>query len=332
MKSTAIRMTREDASNTPEYDVRVDERDIEIEDHQVLVQTKQASVCDADLRYYKGLDWPHDLPPFEWPGHEGGGTVVEVGKQVTKFKAGDRVMLFGLDGCWSEYFKSPEKNLYKAPDGLSDLAAYMGEPISVGMFGAMSSGLQLGDDVAVTGLNFQGLIAVQAFKAMGARRVIAIDYSDRHLDLAGELGADVVINTTSANAIEEVRQMTSGVGVDLSYQSCGYWNPRAEEYFDIALEIARDEGILASVTDIMSPIRANLHRCHHHAIDVRFPAIMHHAPAFRDQWVHRVLRPVAEGFVDIEKLVTARFPLRDAAAAMKLFDEDEDQIKIVLEL
>ncbi|MCL4767523.1 MAG: zinc-binding dehydrogenase [Hyphomicrobiaceae bacterium] len=330
MRTTAIRMTRDAASNKPEFDITVDSRDLEIKDHEVLVRTRQASVCDADLRYWKGMDWPHDLPPFEWPGHEGGGEVVEVGRQVKDFKPGDRVMLFGLDGCWSEYFKSPERNLFKAPEGLSDAVAYMGEPIAVGMYGVFASGVNLGDDVAVTGLNFQGLIAVQGLKARGARRVIAIDYSDRHLSMARELGADITINSTEANAIAEVRELTSGIGVDVSYHSCGYWNPRAEEYFDIALEIARDEGILTSVPDIMSPIRANLHRCHHHAIDVRFPAIMHHAPAFRQQWVGRVLRPVADGLIDIEKLITARFPMKEAAAAVELFNTDEHQVKIVL--
>ncbi len=330
MKTTAIRMTRDAASNRPEFDITVDSRHLEIKDHEVLVRTRQASICDADLRYFKGMDWPHDLPPFEWPGHEGGGEVVEVGRQVKDFKPGDRVMLFGLDGCWSEYFKSPERNLFKAPEGLSDAVAYMGEPIAVGMYGVFASGVNLGDDVAVTGLNFQGLIAVQGLKARGARRVIAIDYSDRHLSMARELGADITINSTEANAIAEVRELTSGIGVDVSYHSCGYWNPRAEEYFDIALEIARDEGILTSVPDIMSPIRANLHRCHHHAIDVRFPAIMHHAPAFRQQWVGRVLRPVADGLIDIEKLITARFPMKEAAAAVELFNTDEHQVKIVL--
>lgn len=323
-------MTKAAGQNKKEYDIVVDRRELELAEHEILVKTVQASVCDADLRYANGLPWPHDLPPFDWPGHEGGGIVVDVGSKVRKVAPGDRVMLFGLDGCWAGHFKSPERNIFKAPDGLSDTVAFMGEPVAVGMYGVFASGVELGDDVAVTGLNFQGLIAVQGLKARGARRVIAIDYSDRHLAMAKELGADVIVNTTKDGAIEAVRDMTGGVGVDVSYHSCGYWNPRAEEYFDIALEVARDEGIVASVTDIMSPITANLHRAHHHALDVRFPAIMHHSPHFREQWVHRVLRPVADGFVNIEKLVTASFPMTEAAQAMELFRRDEDQVKIIL--
>lgn len=332
MRTQAIRMMKAEGQNKKEYDIVLDERALELDEHEILIKTGQASVCDADLRYASGMPWPHDLPPFDWPGHEGGGIVAEVGSKVRKVKPGDRVMLFGLDGCWAQHFKSPERNIYKAPEGLSDTVAFMGEPVAVGMYGVFASGVQLGDDVAVTGLNFQGLIAVQGLRARGARRVIAIDYSDKHLAMAKELGADMLINTTKTDAIAEVRELTKGVGVDLSYHSCGYWNPRAQEYYNIALEIARDEGIVTSVTDIMSPITANLHRAHHHALDIRFPAIMHHGPYFRDQWVQRVLRPVEDGTVNIEKLVTARFPLNEAAKAMELFKSDQDQVKIVLTL
>ena len=332
MRTEAIRMTRLPGQNKQAYDIVVDSRELELGPTDILIKTGQASVCDADLRYATGMPWPEDLPPFEWPGHEGGGIVVEVGSKVGKVKPGDRVMLFGLDGCWARHFKSPERNVYKAPDGLSDTVAYMGEPVAVGMYGVFASGVQLGDDVAVIGLNFQGMIAVQGLKAKGARRVIAVDYSKKHLDMAKDLGADVVINTTEADVVTAIRDLTSGFGVDVAYHSCGYWNPRAQEYYNIALEVTRDEGILTSATDIMSPITANLHRAHHHAIDIRFPAIMHHAPYFRDRWVEKVLRPVVDGTVNIERLVTARFPLTEAAKAIELFKQDLDQVKIVLTL
>jgi threonine dehydrogenase-like Zn-dependent dehydrogenase len=330
MHTQAVRMVKAQGQNRKEYEIVLDQREVELADHEILVKTAQASVCDADLRYASGMPWPNDLPPFEWPGHEGGGIVIDVGSKVRKVSPGDRVMLFGLDGCWAEHFKSPERNIFKAPDGLSDTAAFLGEPVAVGMYGVFASGVELGDDVAVIGLNFQGLIAVQGLKAKGARRIIAVDYSEKHLTMAKELGADVLINTTQIGAIEAIRELTSGIGVDVSYHSCGYWNPRAEEYFNIALEVARDEGIVTSVTDIMSPINVNLHRAHHHALDVRFPAIMHHSPHFREQWVQRVLRPVADGLVNIEKLVTAKVSLKEAAKAMELFKEDEDQVKILL--
>ena len=119
MRTEAIRMIKAEGQNREDYDIVVDHRDLVLDEHEILVKSGQASVCDADLRYASGMPWPHDLPPFDWPGHEGGGVVTDVGSKVRKVKPGDRVMLFGLDGCWSQYFKSPERNIFKAPDGLT---------------------------------------------------------------------------------------------------------------------------------------------------------------------------------------------------------------------
>ncbi|WP_197409868.1 alcohol dehydrogenase catalytic domain-containing protein, partial [Haloferax profundi] len=73
------------------------ERDLSLAPDEVLVETEQASICDADFRAWKGMDIPDDLPDgiFTYPGHEGSGTVLEVGNKVREYEPGDRVMLFG---------------------------------------------------------------------------------------------------------------------------------------------------------------------------------------------------------------------------------------------
>ena len=310
--------------------IRVVERDLNLGDDEVLVKTGLAGVCDADRRAYSGAYFPPDLPSFEWLGHEGGGEVVAIGNKVREFAIGDKVMLFGPNNSWAHYFKAPVRNLHPVPKGLDLDVAYLGEPVAVGMFGVFQSGVQLGDDVAVLGLNFQGLIAVEGLKKRGAGRVIAVDYSDAHLELARQRGADVTINTNDADARTAILDLTNGKGAHVSFLSCGYWNPRAEQYFNLAVDVVRDEGVFVSLPDIMAPITANLHRLHHHGIDVRFPALMHHSPAFLQQWVPRVMQPVADGLIDIKGLITASYPITDAPEAMRLFVEDEDQVKVVL--
>ncbi len=306
--------------------------DLELAPDEVLVRTHQASVCDADLRAYLGMELPSDLPQFHTLGHEGGGTVIATGPDVRQFVEGDEVMLFGMCSSWSPFFKAPENRLHPVPEGLDLDIASLGEPTAVGMFGVLSAGVRLGDVVAVVGLNYQGLLAVQGLKLSGAKTVIAVDYSDVHLDLARKLGADVTVNTEHDDAIEAVRGAARGQLADVVFHSCGYWNPRAGDYFDLGANLVRDSGIFASIPDIMSPITANVHRFHHHAIDVRFPALMHHAhgPEFLKIWLPRVLRPVVEGMIDVRSLITASFPLEQAVDAVKLFSEDPDQVKIVL--
>lgn len=321
MKTKAVRLAGKHALEWVD-------RDLSPREGEVVVRCHQTSVCDADLRAWQGKHMPEDLPGFEWIGHEGGGEVVEVGPGVREFKVGDHVMCFGPNNAWAEYWRAHADTLVKAPEGMDMDIACLGEPISVGMYGVFETNTKVGDDAAVVGLNFQGLLAVQAIKRSGAGRVIAIDYSDRHLEIAKARGADIVINTTKTDAVAEVREITKGRGCDVVYHSCGYWNPRHEEYFNIGCDVVKDEGTYVSVPDLMTNPTARLHRLHHHAIDMKFAAIMHHNPHFLKMWVPRVMRPVAMGYVDVEGLLTASFALNEFEAAIRKFDEDPDQVKV----
>jgi L-iditol 2-dehydrogenase len=309
------------------------ERDLgALRDDEVLVRTAQASICDADLRAYRGMEIPPDMPleVFRYLGHEGGGVVEAIGPKVREFQPGDRVMLFGPCSSFADHFKASVRHLHPVPKGLDERIAYLGEPTAVGVFGVFESPVQPGDTVVVTGLNYQGLIAVQGLKKKGAGRLIAVDYADRHLEMAEARGADLLVNTEREDALEVIRAATGGAGADLCFHSCGYWNPYAEAYFNLSAHCVRDEGVIVSLPDIMSPIRADLHRIHHHALDIRFPALMHHSPEFLRIWVPRVMRPLVNGALSVDDLITGSFPLEQAPEAMRRFDEDPDQVKILL--
>lgn len=306
-------------------------RELSLNDDEVLVKTVQSSICDADLRAYRGLHMPSDLPTFDYIGHEGGGIVVEVGSKVHEFKVGDKVMVFGPHNSFSTYFKAPVDNLHLVPEGMNMEIACMGEPIYVGAYGAYEADPKLGDTVAVVGLNFQGLLALQIFKKRGVGKLIAIDYSDRHLEIAKEFGADYLINTKNCDAYDEVKKITNQKLCHVVFHSCGYWNPRYQEYWNLARELTMDEGTVASVPDMMSPFTDfSFHRIHHHAINIKLPAAMHHSAAFRKIWVPRVMDMVMNGNIDVKPLITATYPLKDFIKAMEDYDADEDQVKIRL--
>lgn len=312
--------------------LKVVNRALELKEDEVLVKTYQSSICDADLRAWQGLYIPNDLPPtcFSWMGHEGGGEVVEIGSKVREFEVGDKVMLFGPDNSMSNYFKAKVQHLHKAHPGLDMELACLAEPICVGMFGVVESGIKLGDTVVVAGLNFQGQIAVQGLKQSGAAKLIAVDYNDSHLELARKFGADVTINTQKENASEIILELTGGLGVDLTFHSCGYWNPLSEQYLNLCIDVTRDEGIVNSIPDLMAPLNVNLHRFHHHAMDVRFPAFMHHGPEFRMRRIDRLMNPIVQGMIDIKSLITGSYPLSRIDEAMKQFNDNPDEIKILI--
>ena len=338
MKADCVRMSEPG-------ELKITNRELSLADDEVLVKTAQASICDADLRAWKGLSIPDDLPDgiFEYPGHEGSGTVVEVGSKIREYEPGDRVMLFGPDNSFSTHFKAPVESLQEAPDGISLELASLGEPACVGIFGVFQSGVQPGDDVLVAGLNFQGQIAVEGLKRKGAATVIAVDHRESRLEVAAERGADVVLNPetddvsavvqehTQYNADEGASGHSSGdAGVDVGFHSCGYWNPNAEEYFNLTVEQTRDEGIIVSIPDLMDPIQADLHRIHHHGMEARFPNLMHRGPEFLNRWVPRLMKPIVNGTLDVGSLVTDTYNIAEANTAMKRYEQDESQIKIAL--
>lgn len=338
MESTSVRMPEPGTLQTVE-------RELELANDEVLVQTARASICDADLRAWKGLTIPDDLPDglFEYPGHEGAGVVTETGNAVTDYRKGDEVMLFGPNNSFSTHFKAPSESLQKAPDGISLELASLGEPACVGIYGVFQSGVQPGDDVLVAGLNFQGLIAVEGLNKKGANQVIAADYREDRLEMAKKRGADVVLNTESDDISDEIEELTeynadkaakghqSGdAGVDVSFHSCGYWNPHQEDYFNLCVANTCDEGIVISIPDMMEPVTVDLHRIHHHGMEIRMPNLMHHGPEFLDRWIPRLMKPIVNGTIEVGSLVTSTYPISQADEAMKQYNEDDSQVKIAL--
>lgn len=319
------------------------ERELQLGPEDVIVETHQAAICDADLRAWKGMEIPDDLPDgiFDYPGHEGSGVVVETGAHVTEFEPGDEVMLFGPNNSFATHFKTSAANLHPVPDGVDLDAASLGEPACVGIYGVYQSGVNVGESVLVAGLNFQGQIAVEGLKKSGAATVIAVDYREPRLEVARERGADVALNSETDDVAERVAELTeynrrddasghaSGdAGVDVSFHSCGYWNPNAEEYFNRCVANTRDEGTVVSIPDLMTPISPDLHRIHHHGMDARFPNLMHHGPEFLDRWVPRLMKPIANDTLDVSSLVTGAYGLDEAGEAMRSYDEDPSQIKV----
>ena len=178
-------------------------------------------------------------------GHEVAGEVVEIGKQVTKVKVGERVCVYfyltcgtcefcrknretlcrnfrgyvgaAIDGGYAEYVKLPEENLLPIPDELSfEEAAIIPDAIGTPLH-ALRERAQVRppDMVIVVGAGGGvGIHAVQMAKLCGGW-VIAVDTSDEKLAKTRELGADAVINDSKEDFVEKAKRLTGGKGVDV---------------------------------------------------------------------------------------------------------------------
>jgi L-iditol 2-dehydrogenase len=190
---------------------------------QVVVRVRSVGVCGSDAHYYEHgrigrfvVEAPLVL------GHEASGEVVELGPDVTRLTVGQRVAIepgvpdltceqclagrynlcpdmrfFAtppIDGALAEYVVVHEAFAHPVPEVISDDAAALLEPLSVGLWACRKARVSAGDRVLVTGAGPIGLVSVQAALAFGATEVTVSDVNPARLALAKELGATEVLD------------------------------------------------------------------------------------------------------------------------------------------
>lgn len=228
-----------------------EERDIPTpKDNEVLVKLEYVGICGSDLHYYEsGAIGDYVVEPPFVLGHEPGGIVVEVGKDVKHLKVGDKVALepgktcghcefcrtgrYNLcpdvvffatppvDGVFQEYVAHEADLCFKLPENVSTLEGALIEPLAVGFHAARQGNAQAGQTAVVMGSGCIGLVTMMALKAMGVSKVYVVDIMAKRLEKALELGADGVIDATKVDVVEEVRRLTDGKGCDLAIETAG---------------------------------------------------------------------------------------------------------------
>lgn len=219
-------------------------------ENEVIVKVEYVGICGSDLHYYEfGRIGDFIVnPPFVL-GHEAGGVVTAVGKNVTHLKIGDKVAMepgktcgvckackegkYNLcndvvffatppvDGVFKEYVAHDASLCFKLPENVTTLEGALIEPLAVGIHAAMQGKACLGQTAVVKGAGCIGLVTVLALKAMGVSKVIVVDIMEKRLQKALELGADVVINGKEEDVQNVINQVTDGKGFDLGIETAG---------------------------------------------------------------------------------------------------------------
>ena len=228
-----------------------EERDIpKAKDDEVLVKLEYVGICGSDMHYYEtGAIGDYVVEPPFVLGHEPGGTVVEVGKNVKHQKVGDRVALepgktcghcefcktgrYNLcpdvvffatppvDGVFQEYVAHKAELCFKLPENVSTLEGALIEPLAVGFHAAFQGDAHLGQRAVVMGAGCIGLVSMMALKARGVSEVYVVDIMEKRLEKALELGATGVMNGAKEDVLERVKELTDGAGMDLVIETAG---------------------------------------------------------------------------------------------------------------
>jgi propanol-preferring alcohol dehydrogenase len=204
---------------------------------QALVEIFASGVCHTDLHAADG-DWPvKPTLPFT-PGHEGAGTVVELGPGVTHLKEGDRVGIawlhsacghckfclsgwetlcleqknsgYSVDGSFAQYALAQADYLGRIPDNLSfvDAAPILCAGVTT-YKGLKETETRPGEWVVISGVGGLGHVAIQYARAMGLR-VAAIDLGPEKMALARKLGAEITVDAKTQDPPTEIQKQIGG--------------------------------------------------------------------------------------------------------------------------
>lgn len=261
-------------------------------DNGIVLKVGANGICRTDWHMWNG-DWGWvGLVPYKWPaiaGHEGCGEIVEVGKNVKKWKKGDKVIApvvlgcgecprclnnvssmcmklrvvgYSFDGLYAEYCAVPDAdfNMFKLPEGMDYAsAASIGCRFQTAWHAVVSQGeVSAGDTVAIWGAGGLGDSAIHIASKLGAR-VIAVDIKDESLELAKKVGAHDVVNAKKTNPVQAVKDLTGG-GANLSIDCLGIAETclnsvmcltNRGKHVQVGLTDSVDKGMVTLPTDLM---------------------------------------------------------------------------------
>ena len=310
----------------------------EIGPDEVLVKVGANTVCGTDLRILRG-EKTKGIDRNVVIGHEMAGHVAEVGKNVRGYEVGTpvamapvipcrrcyfcrrdlenmcanaRIVGYVVDGGLGEYVRVPADavqagNLFVAEKDLPSESLALAEPLSCCVNGHRRSGTRLDDVVLIMGSGPIGLFHLQLSLLAGARTVIVSETSEARRRTASEFGAHVTVDPVNEDLSAVIAEHTDGLGVDVSVICIG-----VPALVNDALRMTRKGGCVNVFAGLAgagwSEVEANL--IHYNEL------ILTGTSNSRRSDYEVAMRLIESGRVEVEKMLTHRFPLRNALEAI----------------
>jgi len=298
---------------------------------EVLVRSRNVGICHSDFELYEGrYIIPVSYPII--PGHEWSGEVAEVGDAVTTLQPGDRVVGecvvnngddhfgFSISGANAEYFVAKASWLHRIPDELTYQQGAFVEPFSVAYAATVAAGgIDASDEVAVIGGGPIGLLCAMAAATMGGS-VTLVEPQAHRRTLGLEVGAARALDPTSTLLDAQVAEVTDGRGFDVVIEAAGAPVAMASA-FPLAALGAR---LVFVGIDVGGSAPVEIGLVQSKALQVR--GIIGSAGLWP-----RTIRFMATSGLDPTPLLTARFPLEDAPAALEAARDTSRNVKVQIE-
>jgi 2-desacetyl-2-hydroxyethyl bacteriochlorophyllide A dehydrogenase len=309
-----------------------------LEEGEVLLRVRACGICGSDLHTYRHGMFEEVLGlPVETGrilGHEFSAEIAEIRGNVADFKVGDRVVTVAR-GANAEYLKigQPEIELLMPFDeSISFVEAATTEPLGTSLHAVNLANPKDREIHVIMGAGIIGLGVLQCIKSHSSAKTIVVDLSDKRLEMATQLGADMTINATKTDVV--LMMMGSGHlnlddmiagNVDAVYDCAGITKSfEGTSVLEQAVSIVKEDGkvIIVAVFEKPPEIEWNL--------VVRKGIRLFGSWAWSPEELARASRLISSGEIDRKPLISHTFSLQDAGKAYETQLQEEEAIKVVL--
>ncbi len=218
-------------------------RDIKVEEvptprpgtGEVILKVKACGICGSDLHDYKNFNYTElgeQVPGGRVLGHEFSGEIFELGVGVEGLNKGDRVVSIA-NGANAEFIRLSamvRPLILPIPPELSFVEAATNEPLATSLHAVNLASPVEGETIVIMGAGLIGLGVLQILKALHKVKTVVIDVSDKRLEMAKKIGADVILNALRDDPYQKMQEMTGSMKI----QYLDYLVPNVDTVFDCA--------------------------------------------------------------------------------------------------
>jgi L-iditol 2-dehydrogenase len=315
-----------------------------IKPNDVKIKMSVVGICGSDIHYYtqgqigsQKVQYPFTV------GHEGAGVVVEAGRAVKRVRPGDQIAFDPAMPCWEcdqcragrqhtcrklrflgcpgqaegclmEYIMMPEESCYPLTGKLTLDQGSISEPLAIGVYAVKKAGDIKGLKIGIFGFGPIGMSVMLASKVQGVGNIYITDIINERLAKAGKEGAAMTGNPVNENIIEKIMRKEP-VGLDVAFECCG-----KQEALDQAIEILKPGGKL-TVVGIPEFDRWSLSVETTRRREISLQFIRRQVDC-----VEPALEMMKNGSINVENMVTHRFPFQRTKEAFDLVADYKDGV------